>query len=52
MKKSFLFLIVVVAAVLSPLRVHATAGYLYESDTGSESIFQFTTSASFGARSR
>ena len=46
MKKSFLFLTVVLAAAFSPLRVHGAAGYLYESDFGSGSIFQFTTSAS------
>ena len=46
MKKSFLFLIVVLAAAFFPLRVEGAAGYLYESDTGSGSIFQFTTSAS------
>ena len=46
MKKSFLFLTVVLAAAFSPLRVDGAAGYLYESDTGSDSIFQFTTSAS------
>ena len=46
MKKSFLVLTVVLAAAFSPLRVHGAAGYLYESDFGSGSIFQFTTSAS------
>jgi hypothetical protein len=43
MKKSFLSLFLLVAAVFFPQTVHGAAGYLYESDFSTGTIFQFTT---------
>jgi sugar lactone lactonase YvrE len=46
MKKSFQFLLVLLGMAFSPLTTRGAAGYLYESDTSTGSIFQFTTTAS------
>src|SRR5438045_5375087 len=46
MKKSALFLTLLVAAALSPATVNGAAGYLYESDNSTGTIFQFTTTTS------
>jgi hypothetical protein len=46
MKTSFRFLLVLLSLVLAPSTVPAAAGYLYEADFDTGSIFQFTTTTS------
>jgi hypothetical protein len=46
MKKSFLFLTLLCTAAFTPLSVRGTAGYLYESDNSTGTIFQYTTTSS------
>src|SRR2546430_10149882 len=46
MKKGLLFVAGVLVAAFLPLTVDAAAGYLYESDFNSGTIFQFTTTPS------
>ena len=46
MNKNSLFLTVILAISTLPLTGQGAAGYLYESDTSTDSILQFTTTAS------
>ena len=46
MKKSFLFLTALLSAAFFPVTTQAAAGYLYESDFATGTIYQFTTTSS------